>query len=80
VRDVAGDILVHAAVGWDGQVSDPQGRVFAERFYAGLASGSAVGPAFQSPLLTVTARWPGHARPRLSGITAIRPLQPLGPA
>lgn len=72
--DAAGIVQVPAAVGWHGQVTDAQARLFAERFYGQLASGDDVGTAFEAPALTITAQWPGQGEPRLFGLTGTTPL------
>jgi hypothetical protein len=72
--DAAGIVQVPAAVGWSGQVTDAQARLFAERFYGQLASGDDVGTAFEAPALTITAQWPGQSEPRLFGLTTVTPL------
>jgi CHAT domain len=57
---------VTTAIGWRGRLKDPQAQLFAERLYAGLASGTDAGHSFAGPQITVTARWPGQVWPRLS--------------
>lgn len=71
-----GDPGVEAAVGWHGAVTDEQAQVFAGRLYRGLATASTIGQPFDDAHLTVTARWPDQAIPRLFGNAAVSLLPP----
>jgi transposase-like protein len=65
---------VASAIGWCGTLEDSRGRFFAQRFYAQLAGGDQVGRSFESPRLTITARWPDRTKPVLYGNALVSPF------